>query len=157
MLGREETAREVWQKYDRRIEQLKKALGDRYKDKTISVVIFCCGGINSETENSFIGSILSDAGLQRPESQRYKPQGYINISEETLEMADGDVIFVVVYGGNETGERDLDTIQQKPLWQKLKAVRQNRVYYVDPTTWRGRTPLAADAVLDDLEKYLIKK
>lgn len=157
VLGKQETAREVWQQYDRRIEQLKTALGDRYKGKTISVIIFCCGGINSEVENSFIGSVLSDVGLQRPESQRYNLQGFINISEETLEMADGDVMFVIAYGGNETGERDLNLIQQKPLWQNLKAVRQDRVYYVDPTTWRGRTPLAADAVLDDLEKYLVEQ
>lgn len=154
-LSKEEAAQQVWQQYDRRIDELKVALGDRYKDRTISVVIFCCGGINSEVKNSFIGSVLSDVGLQRPESQRYNPQGYINISEETLEMADGDVMFVIAYGGNETGEKDLSIIQKKPLWQSLKAVRQNRVYYVNPTTWRGRTPLAAYAVLDDLEQYLL--
>ena len=72
-----------------------------------------------------------------------------------MELIDGDVMFVVAYGGNETGERDLNIIQQKPLWQNLKAVRQNRVYYVDPTIWRGRTPLAADAVIDDLYRYLV--
>jgi iron complex outermembrane recepter protein len=111
--------------------------------------------ISSETENSFIGSVLSDAGLQRPPSQQYNPKGYISFSEENLHMADGDVMFVVAYGGNETGERDLNLIQQKPLWKKLKAVQQNHVYYVDPTIWRGRTPLAADAIIDDLYKYLV--
>ena len=70
-------------------------------------------------------------------------------------MADGDVMFVVAYGGNETGERDFSRIQQTPLWQTLKAVQQNRVYYVDPPAWRARTPLAADAIIDDLFKHLI--
>jgi len=157
VLNRKEVGEQVWQHYNQRIEQLKAALGDRYKDKTISFVNFCCGGINSETENSFVGSVLSDAGLQRPPSQGYNPQGYINFSEETLDMADGDVMFVVAYGGEETGERDLSRIQQTPLWKHLKAVQNNRVYYVDPTTWRGRTPLAADAVIDDLFKYLVNK
>ena len=155
VIGQEDAAKQVWQHYEQRIEQLKQALGDRYQHKTISFVNFCCGGINSETENSFIGSVLSDAGLQRPESQRYNPQGFINISEEALEMADGDVMFVVAYGGNETGEQDLSRIQQTPLWQRLNAVQQNRVYYVDPTVWRARTLLAADAIIDDLFKYLI--
>ena len=157
LIGKEEAAKQVWQHYDQRIEQLQQALGDRYQDKTISFVNFCCGGINSETENSFIGSVLSDAGLQRPESQRYNPQGFIHISEEALDMADGDVMFVVAYGGSETGERDLSRLQQTPLWQRLKAVQQNRVYYVDPTVWRGRTPLAADSIIDDLFKYLINE
>jgi iron complex transport system substrate-binding protein len=155
VLNRTEAGEQVWQHYNQRIEQLKIALGDRYDNKTISFVNFCCGGMSSETENSFVGSILSDAGLQRPPSQQYTPEGVISFSEEALDMADGDVMFVVAYGGNETGERDLNLIQQKPLWKNLKAVQQNRVYYVDPTTWRGRTPLAADAVIDDLYKYLV--
>ena len=155
LLGQEEAAKRVWHHYDQRVEQLKQALGNRYQDKTISFVNFCCGGISSETENSFIGSVISDVGLQRPESQRYNPQGYITYSEETLDMADGDVMFVVAYGGDETGEQDLNRIQQTPLWQKLNAVQQNHVYYVDPTVWRARTPLAADAVIDDLFQYLV--
>ncbi|WP_414551045.1 ABC transporter substrate-binding protein [Anabaena sp. CCY 0017] len=155
VLNRKEIGQQVWQHYNQRIEQLKMALGDRYKNKTISFVIFCCGGIYSETENSFIGDVLRDAGLQRPESQGFNPKGAINFSEETLEMADGDVMFVVAHGGNETGERDLSILQKKPLWQTLKAVQQNRVYYVDPIIWRARTPLAAEAVIDDLYKYLV--
>lgn len=110
VLNRKEIGQQVWQHYNQRIEKLKMALGDRYKNKTISFIIFCCGGINSETENSFIGDVLSDAGLQRPESQSFNEQGYISFSEETLEMADGDVVFVVAYGGNETGERDLSIL-----------------------------------------------
>ncbi|TVP59974.1 MAG: iron-siderophore ABC transporter substrate-binding protein [Nodularia sp. (in: Bacteria)] len=158
VLDREEIGRQVLEHYNQRIEELKMALGKHYKDKTISFVNFCCGGIQTETDDdpsSFISSVLRDAGLQRPKSQRSNPKGSIMISEETLDMADGDVMFVVVYGGNETGERDLSILQKNPLWQTLKAVQNNRVYYVDPTIWRGRTPLAADAVIDDLYKYLV--
>lgn len=155
VLNRQEIGQQVWQHYNQRIDQLKRNLGDRYQNKTISFVNFCCGGMSSETENSFIGSILNDAGLQRPPSQRYNSAGVISFSEENLDMADGDVMFVVAYGGEDTGKRDLNILQQKPLWQNLKAVQQNRVYYVDPTIWRGRTPLAADAVIDDLYKYLV--
>lgn len=155
VLNREEVGKQVWQHYDQQIGQLKIALGDRYKDKKIAFAIFCCGGIVSETENSFIGSIFNDVGLQLVESQQYNPQGFVRLSEEALELINGDVLFIIAYGGNETGERDLKLLQQKPLWKKLKAVQQNRVYYVNPTTWRSRTPLGADAVIDDLYKYLL--
>lgn len=111
--------------------------------------------MNSEVKNSFIGSVLSDAGLQRPPSQDFNPRGFISFSEEELEKADGDVMFVIAYGGNESGEHNLSILQKKPLWYKLKAVQKNRVYYVDPTIWRARTPLAADAIIDDLFKYLV--
>ncbi len=155
VLNKKKVAEPIWQNYHQRIKQLKTALGERYKNKTISFVFFCCGGILSETENSFLGSVLNDAGLERPPSQRYNPSGGVTFSEENLDMADGDVMFVAVYGGHETGERDLSILQKKPLWKKLKAVQQNRVYYVDPTIWRGRTPLAADAIINDLFKYLV--
>jgi iron complex transport system substrate-binding protein len=156
VLGKKKIGQKVWQHYNQRIKQLKTALGDNYKDKTISCIYFCCGGMGGETENSFIGSVLKDAGLQRPKSQSFNPKGFISFSEETLEMADADVLFITVYGADHDGERDLTILQKKPLWKKLKAVQQNQVYYVDPTTWRGRTPLAANAVIDDLFKYLVK-
>jgi len=154
VLGREDAAQKVWEHYNQRIEQLKTALGDRYQDKTISVIMFCCGGIHNGDANSFSGSILSDVGLQRPESQQVFGVG-IPLSEEKLALADGDVMFVMAYGGNDTGKRDLSILQKKPLWKTLKAVQQNRVYYVDPEVWRGRNPFAADAVIDDLYKYLV--
>jgi len=152
-LNRQESAAQVWQHYEQRVENLKKALGDRYQNKTISFIFLCCGGILSE--QSFAGSVLSDVGLQRPLSQQGDSNVGFRFSEESLDLADGDVMFVGVYGGRETGERDLKRFQKSPLWSKLKAVQQKRVYYVDPTAWRGRTPLAADVILDDLEKYLV--
>jgi iron complex transport system substrate-binding protein len=155
VLGREEAGNQVLQRHDQRIEKLKAALGDRYKDKKISFIMLSSGGIFSETENSFIGSIFSEIGLQLPESLKYNSQGAVRFSEETLDLADGDVLFVMAHGGNDTGERNLRLLQQKPLWKKLKAVHQNHVYYVDPIVWRSRTPLGANAVIDDLYKYLV--
>ncbi|NDJ17708.1 ABC transporter substrate-binding protein [Myxacorys almedinensis] len=153
VLNRKKAGEQIWQRYHQRIEQLKTALGDRYKNKTISFIFFCCGGILGE--NSFASSVLSDVGLQRPPSQQDTSKVSFTFSEEALDVADGDVMFVGVYGGRETGERDFNLLQKKPLWQKLNAVQQNRVYYIDPTVWRGRTPLAADALIDDLYKYLV--
>lgn len=153
VLNRKEVGEQVWQHYNQRIEQLKTALGDRYQNKTISFIFFCCGGILSE--NSFAGSVLSDAGLKQPPAQRKSGKVGLRLSEERLDLADGDVIFVAIYGGRETGDRDFKILQQKPLWKQLKAVQKNRVYYIDPTAWRGRTPLAADAVINDLFKYLV--
>jgi len=91
-------------------------------------------------------------GLQRPQSQGINPPA-IPLSEEKLDVTDGDVMFVMAHGGNDTGERDLNRIQQSPLWKKLKAVQNNRVYIV----WRGRNPFAADAVIDDLLKDLVEE
>lgn len=153
VLGKENISQQLWQHYNQRIEQLKAAVSNRYKDSTFSVVTFCCGGIYLDQGNSFISSIFSDAGLQL---QKHNLPSRFMLSEETLDLLDGDVLFVIAFGGKHSGQRDLSNLQQKPLWKKLKSVQQNRVYYVEPTTWgSGRNLLAADAVIDDLYKYLV--
>ncbi len=47
-------------------------------------------------------------------------------------------------------------LQLQPLWRQLKAVQQNHVYLIDGSTWGGGNLLAADAVIDDLYKYLVE-
>ncbi|PSB23096.1 iron-siderophore ABC transporter substrate-binding protein, partial [filamentous cyanobacterium CCP2] len=42
-----------------------------------------------------------------------------------------------------------------PLWSTLSAVQQGRVYEV-PGYWIGDGPIAANAVIDDLFKYLVE-
>lgn len=153
VLGREDIGQQLWQHYNQRIEQLKSAIGDRYKNKTISVIVFRAGTIYSMGENSFIGSILSDVGLKRPESQKITSNGSFSLSEETLEMADGDVMFIADYDG----KHNLSILKRKSLWKKLKAVQQNHIYDVEPTSWESsRNLLAANTVIDDLFKYLVR-
>ncbi|MEM7591892.1 MAG: iron-siderophore ABC transporter substrate-binding protein [Cyanobacteria bacterium P01_A01_bin.83] len=156
-LGKQEKAQQLIAEYDRRIEELKTALGDSYSNKTVSVAhISDEYGTEAYTVNSFSGSILSsDLGLPRPQSQTVnKPGGTIDaISEERLELIDGDVLFVLIY--NDSDRQMLNDLLNKPLWKKLKAVRDGQVYPVDGWTWGVANPLAANAVLDDLEQYLL--
>ena len=155
-LGKEEAAQKAWDDYYQRVEQLKQALGDRYEDKKISFLYFCCDGFGSQAQNSFSGSILEDIGLQRPESQAVNAKyGEISFSHEDIDKVDGDVLFVASYF--EQDRAYFEQIKQKALWKQLKVVRQNRFYIVDAETWRGGNLMAANAVLDDLEKYLVKK
>ena len=154
-LNREDEAENAWNDYYERVEELKTALGNRYADKTISFVYFCCDGFGSQAPESFMGSILEDIGLQRPASQAMPapPYGELQFSEEKLPDADGDVIFLASYYDSDRAY--LKQIVEKPLWKQLKAVQQNRVYIVDAETWRGGNLLAAHAIIDDLYKYLL--
>lgn len=155
VLDRKDIGKQVWQHYDERIKKLKAALGDRYKNKTVSFIILWGNRTFIETGNSFVGSIFYELGLQLPKIQKYDAKGGIELSRETVNLIDSDVIFVMFHGSQDSIERNLRLFQQNPLWQQLKAVKQNHVYRVDPTIWRGRNPLAADAVIDDLYKYLV--
>ncbi|PSB09505.1 iron-siderophore ABC transporter substrate-binding protein [Pleurocapsa sp. CCALA 161] len=155
-LGKQDKAQQLIAEYDRRIAELKIALGNRYSNKTISVAhISDEYGTEAYTVNSFPGSILSALGLQRPQSQAVsKPGGTIDaISEERLELIDGDLLFVLIY--NDSDRQMLNSLLNKPLWKKLKAVQNQQVYPVDGWTWGVANPLAANAVINDMERYLI--
>ncbi|PMB46645.1 ABC transporter substrate-binding protein [Fischerella thermalis CCMEE 5201] len=154
VLGKQETEKALWQHYYQRIEQLKQALGDRYQDKKISFIYVGRNQINIDAKNSYAGSIISDAHLQRPASQNVDaPYGAFPISLEELEKADGDILFVTTFSIN--GNDFLKKQQQKPLWKTLKAVQENHVYYVDFMSWAASNMLGTDAVIDDLFKYLV--
>jgi iron complex transport system substrate-binding protein len=158
VLGKPETAQEATNHYYQRIEKLKVALGNRYQDQEISLL--GASGLNSiyaYTKNSFAGEIFDDVGLKRPSAQNIvTPLGVIyNISQEILEQIDGDIAFFLLFGNEST--ETLEKLQQKPLWKKLKFVQNNQIYLVDGDAWIGANLLAADAIIDDLYKYLVNQ
>ena len=44
---------------------------------------------------------------------------------------------------------------KSPLWQKLNVAKNKRVYTVDSGYWYLGNIMAANAILDDLEQYLL--
>lgn len=154
VLGKQETEKALWKHYYQRIEKLKSALGNRYQDKKISFIYVGRNKIETDAKNSYAGSIISDAHLQRPASQNVDaPYGSLPISLEELKKADGDILFVTTFSIN--GNDFLAAKQQEPLWKSLKAVQKNHVYYVDFMSWAASNMLGTDAVIDDLFKYLV--
>jgi iron complex transport system substrate-binding protein len=96
--------------------------------------------------------VLEDTGLPRPESQDVEDFALV-ISEEQIEQADGDVIFVTWYGPAEDTTQAAFT--ENPLWETLSAVEAGRVYEVPDDTWMlGIGIGAASIVLDELEGHL---
>ena len=156
VLGKENEAKMIWNNYDRRIEELKTALGDNLQDIKVLFAYACCGVISIDTENSFSGSIMKDVGIRRPESHAAVADGLIILSEERIPDIDADILFLSVDRDEESAQI-LANLQQKPLWNQLKAVQNKQVYIVNHSIWRGGDPIAANLVIDDLYKYLVKK
>lgn len=157
VLGKESEKQHLWKKYYQRIDELKVALSDRYQNKEISIVAPSSQwGYWIMAKNSFCGSIINDLGLKRPKTQDIDTEdGYLHFtSEEHLEMVDGDIMFALLY--NEEDRKAFEKTLQTPLGQKLKAVQQGHIYFIeDGLPWNGATFLAANVVLDDLYKYLV--
>lgn len=152
-MNRSDQAKKVMAGYEDRIGRFKNALGDRLGETEVSVVRFLPGETRIYQKESFIGTVLEDAGLPRPPSQDVDEFALLNVSEEQIPKMGGDAVFVTVYGAPEDSTEE--KITSDPLWQKLEAVRQDRVYEVSDDLWMlGIGPTAANGVLDDLEKHL---
>ncbi|MEU6945546.1 iron-siderophore ABC transporter substrate-binding protein [Streptomyces sp. NPDC046316] len=139
--------------YETKAKQLGTDIGP---DKpSVSMVRYLPGKIRLYAKASFIGTILEDAGLPRPENQQIDDLA-AEISPEKIDQADADWIFAGVYGDPKATKRD--TAQANPLWKNLTAVKAGRAKDVPDETWYlGLGVTAANSVLDDLRADLVKK
>jgi iron complex transport system substrate-binding protein len=154
VLGKEAMAEEAWNHYYGRARELRSLLAEKYQGKEISVVDIYGSAIYPHTRNSFSGTILSDLQLQRPAAQDVVAEfGYITVSKEELQQIDGDILFIMI--GNSDDEKFLENLKRQPLWRQLRAAQTDRIYVVRNYIWWGGNLLAANLVLNDLEKYLI--
>ncbi|WP_377266977.1 ABC transporter substrate-binding protein [Peterkaempfera sp. SMS 1(5)a] len=131
------------------------SLGDKLgaHKPTVSMVRYMPNGlIRLYANDSFIGTILKDVGIPRPKNQDIADLA-AEISAENIDQADADYIFTGVYGDPKA--TDKSKAQGNPLWKNLKAVKAGHAYDVPDETWYlGLGVTAANAVLDDLQKYL---
>ncbi|MEU5087594.1 iron-siderophore ABC transporter substrate-binding protein [Streptomyces sp. NPDC021356] len=136
-------------------EKRAKALGDKLgaAKPTVSMVRYMPNGvIRLYANDSFIGTILKDAGVPRPKNQDIADLA-AEISAENIDQADADYIFSGVYGNPDATART--KARGNPLWKNLKAVKAGHAYDVPDETWYlGLGVTAANSVLDDLQKYL---
>lgn len=153
-LNRVEEGDIVKKEYQGRIDEFKQAMDDNPPE--VSVARFLPGDTRIYQKESFIGTVLEDNGLPRPPSQDVDEFAITNASAELIPKMGGDVIFVTTYGPED--ESTKKKITGDPLWQKLDAVQQERVYEVSDDLWMlGIGYTAANGVVDDLTKYLVKE
>ncbi|MFC8723924.1 ABC transporter substrate-binding protein [Streptomyces bacillaris] len=151
-LDRTEKAHSALAAYQAKAEKLGKDIGP---DKpTVSMVRYMPDRLRLYAKGSFIGTILEDVGLPRPENQQIDDLA-TEISPERIDEADADWIFTGVYGDPKATQRD--TARANPLWEKLDAVKEGRAKDVSDETWYlGLGVTAAGLVLDDLRADLVR-
>ena len=99
--------------------------------------------------------LLAAAGLDVQDDQLV-PQGRPHsdpLSLEALSRVDGDWLFVATLDAN--GAEALDQAMQSDAFKRLAVVGNDRVVAVDGQLWTSASgPIAAQAVLDDIEQAL---
>ncbi|WP_331766349.1 iron-siderophore ABC transporter substrate-binding protein [Embleya sp. NBC_00896] len=149
-LGEDDKAQAKLTAYETRAKKIGAAVNAKAGNPTVSIVRFVDGPTRIYLGKTFGGIILSDMGLARPENQRDAEKFNIEISEEQIEQADADHIFVTSFSGG--AERKAKFLAN-PLWQRLKAVQGGHVHEVQDETWMTSVSLqGADMVLDDMAR-----
>lgn len=156
-VNKEEKGKEVLAAYDKRIEDLKADLGDKVNQE-ISMVRFMAGDVRIYHKDSFSGVILDQIGFARPESQDKEDFAEKGVTQERIPAMDGDVLFYFTYeeGDGKATEIEKEWIEN-PLFKNLKVAKSGQVYKVDDAIWNTAGGVkAANLMLDDLEKFLLK-
>ncbi|MFQ4145909.1 iron-siderophore ABC transporter substrate-binding protein [Chlorogloeopsis sp. ULAP02] len=145
LIGQEIKAEEVLNKYQKRTEELKKRLGNQLQQIEVSVIFYGEGYIWTIAKSDTISHVLTDIGLRH----KFVPRGEWNLSIETINKYDADVLFIV-----DVDKRSPSFYFQNPMFSSLKVVKNNRAYVVSQENWRGFGISGANKILDDLFKYL---
>jgi len=156
-IGKVDEAQKILLQYQQRIQTLHTLISENQSLKTISVSRFYAN-YTPEYRNkfSFPMSILTEIGLSMPEKQNRivtsPDYPYVSVSLETVDLLDADILFVAL---DRDAEDNFRQFQKNPLWQTLDVVKQNQVYIVNSGYWIFGNILSANAILDDIETYLL--
>lgn len=152
-LGRDAAAKQVTEKITTSITTLKTDLAaTAYAGKPVSVLGFN-GTPFTVPLTSPLGSVLTEAGLDRPAAQKAQVKStapFIEVSAEKLTQHDGAAVFLLTGGAY-----DPKPFTSSPLWPKLPAVAGGKVFQPSGEIWLGSSPLSITWILDDLRATLI--
>ncbi|PMR67576.1 ABC transporter substrate-binding protein [Halomonas heilongjiangensis] len=151
--GRESRARELLQEWDDRVAEFHQSVADKLGDgwpQKAAVVRFKSDHVRIYS-TGFAGSILSELGFEQPDSLHDQGWGMKLTSAENIPVMNADVIFVLLEPDDPAIADNYRHWASHPLWQRLDAVQDERVFEVDAVDWiMGGGILAANGMLDDL-------
>lgn len=144
VVGREDGYGEWLRSYEARLGELKE--GSEAEGRTVSVLWNGDpSAVRIYASGSQPGAIVEEAGFRLPEIARVDDGTGVaspNVSLEKIPELDADAIFVMTDGRNDPGalEEFEATYGASPLWERLEAVRNDRVYPVDIYLWTNGGP-----------------
>ncbi|WP_348535418.1 iron-siderophore ABC transporter substrate-binding protein [Komarekiella delphini-convector] len=152
VLGEPEKAEQVIAKYNERVKQLQMLMGERLKQREVSVInLFTDSIIGTYSNNETYNQVFQDIGIRLIPILANQKEDTLVSSIEALNKYDADILFVM----SESKEA-AKSFLQNPLLSRLKAAKNNRVYEVQVDRWWTFGFLGVNKLLDDLFKYLIQ-
>ncbi|WP_455810509.1 ABC transporter substrate-binding protein [Pseudomonas graminis] len=159
-VNRQQGAAQLLQRWQQRINRLRELLEQHFAARwplTVSVLDIRADHLRSYLPQSFPGMILSELGFDWNEAARQASGVSIKLSgRESLPVVNADLFFVMLHAEKAVVRDNYRTLVSHPLWKQMQAPQQHQVWQVDSVTWvLSGGIIAANAVLDDIERLLI--
>lgn len=155
-LGREAQLEAAIAEVEARTQALAEALADAEVGGEVSLVRWMPQGPLVMSERLFASGLLAATGLTFSDGGLVNDRGVHSdpLSLENLARVDSDWLFLATL--NADGQEALDSARTSPAFERLEAVANDRVVPVDGQLWTSANgPLAAQAILDDIEAALL--
>lgn len=148
-LNKNEEKEKFMTAWDQKTSYFKEKMGDRLNIK-VTIVDFRADHARI-FYNTFPNLVLKDAGFTFPDGEDTLKLS----SKETIPELDADIIFDMTSLDRDDGRVDTrNEWTSHPLWESLDAVKNNKVFPVDPVIWtNGSGPIAAMKMLEDLYTF----
>ncbi|MBV7435242.1 ABC transporter substrate-binding protein [Cardiobacteriaceae bacterium TAE3-ERU3] len=120
--------------------------GSKMADETVQFAVITDKGMWMHGPTSYAGTVISSLGLKSPIPEQTE-EAYIPTSLEQLLAADPDWLLVGRYNDHTV----LEDWKDSPLYQNLKAVKNDHVVEVDSSYWSlSRSMPSAERMAQDL-------
>ncbi|KAM3103277.1 ABC transporter substrate-binding protein [Phormidesmis sp. 146-12] len=151
LLDRKKIAEEILIQYQSRVAEVQKQLGDRLKDKQISVLIYTGGQFTTSASYAIYFQFLKDIGVKiKPIFQTQ--ENYFPLSIETIDDYDADILFIA-----NQDRKPASFFLNHPLISSLKAVKNGRIHIIESReVWDVFGPIGINRLLDRLSQYLLE-
>lgn len=155
-LGREAALESAIDEVEARAAGLAEALAETGIDGNANLVRWMPQGPLVMSEALFTSGVLAAAGLPVDDAGLVNQRGVHSdpLSLENLSRLEGDWMFLATL--NEEGDQALEAAKQSAAFARLPVVDKGQVIPVDGQLWTSANgPLAAQAILDDIESALL--
>jgi iron complex transport system substrate-binding protein len=125
-----------------------------------SVLVVVAAGENqfiAARGNSYLGSLIEELGgtnIVQSEPENFRFPGFADYSLEKIVQADPDIIIGISVGGPPGTPKTTEILGFTPVWSGLTAVKEGRVYEVDPVIYLESAGPRVSMILDELPGIL---
>ncbi len=125
-----------------------------------SVLIVVAAGENqfiASRNNSYLGSLIEELGgsnIVKSEPENFRFPGFADYSLEKIVEADPDIIIGISIGGPPGTPKTTEILATTPVWSGLTAVKEGRVFEVDPVIYLESAGPRVSEILDELPGIL---